>query len=715
MREKLNKRTYRRTGRLEILYITIAAATAITAWSLDSLLKKNNSSERGRVVLSMDFEENPIMSGWKSLGDQNSWTGLQSASGKRSVKVEGQGWISPLVESEPSQWYRLSFRSRAKATGNALQGETAGTCLIIISDLQANDNERKIELEVPLSSDWEISEFRFRTFAPHPFSEGVATQIIRIWFNSKIKIQYYVDDVVLERANENEVAKWADKDFGKVSGRFTNEYREKHLKFLPMTMEKLRGRKRLNIALVGDESHNELVNAPLDFYLERAYPGCNVEIVTQINLNSDSGASETLIENFLEKRNVDLLLMGVGQRGGNLDAILSFVDKIQQRFARINGNIEMLFLYNSGRGVDGADIFKSSMESLDYVSPKSMQDEGRDRVVQLAADKRIELLDLSNYHSSFAPLLASGIRSGLPTNADLAPHINSVRRLLRDNADKVQLIGKILEAHFSPSNSGPDLNTAPLTLSMGNPIQTFDAARNVSDRTALFVLRKEYNVTGIERPVLAVIFDQGLRVFNRRLVADEAAFRVENHEARQFAYNFDRPLDLREGRITVYWSIAPGSNSVLHSDDFTLQLYTSKSIGPGGDRRSRVYFTTKSIGVSMLGFDATLEGKNEIEHAVEVPMDNVGSGNVRGKYRMLIAGDGGERVNVEVSSWDYRKMRWQGFIPYDRPGAEQLVMELSGARNLSGVDYIKSIVFETSHNGPILENILVTERPLFMK
>ncbi len=72
-------------------------------------------SVRGGTLLCTDFETNPATEGWTTNGvGMAEWTTNEAFSGDYSITCSNGGtWLSPMLNTTPLQWYRLSFKSLA--------------------------------------------------------------------------------------------------------------------------------------------------------------------------------------------------------------------------------------------------------------------------------------------------------------------------------------------------------------------------------------------------------------------------------------------------------------------------------------------------------------------------------------------------------------------------------------------------------------------------
>src|ERR1700678_3441015 len=70
---------------------------------------------RADMLLCTDFETDPLTQGWTTNGSGiATWTTNEAFSGTHSIAASNGGtWLSPMLNTTPLQWYRLSFKSLA--------------------------------------------------------------------------------------------------------------------------------------------------------------------------------------------------------------------------------------------------------------------------------------------------------------------------------------------------------------------------------------------------------------------------------------------------------------------------------------------------------------------------------------------------------------------------------------------------------------------------
>ena len=78
---------------------------------IDVRMRGVQGNEGDGKVMATDFETNPLLSGWLSVGSGAEWTNAEHVSGQRAIVVRQATWVSGVVPSEQLSWYRLIFRS----------------------------------------------------------------------------------------------------------------------------------------------------------------------------------------------------------------------------------------------------------------------------------------------------------------------------------------------------------------------------------------------------------------------------------------------------------------------------------------------------------------------------------------------------------------------------------------------------------------------------
>jgi hypothetical protein len=313
----------------------------------------------------------------------------------------------------------------------------------------------------------------------------------------------------------------------------------------------------------------------------------------------------------------------------------------------------------------------------------------------------------------FGPAAVANV--GPQAGSDGVPQSYWMRDWLHPNESGKEIMARILEAYFSPTGDNAATGGAVVDGGKSAPVRMFDPERNVEDRDTYSAVRREFGASAVERPALALRPGNEAMVRERAAGASGAAFRVPGQAIRESGYVFDEPLDVRSGDVLVYWSFRSDRSAGEENGKLTMHLAFSEPTAGGREDRSQVSLTVRPGAACVLGVGGGIEPKGVVEHLVEAPVENFIDLAKAAKFRLLLRWVGGDRVVVEAASWNPRSRRWEAFIPFDRPGAPPLVMELSTVRNLLGTSSFKSIHFEAQSAVPILESVLVAMRPSIIR
>ena len=147
----------------------------------------------GAIILYSTFERSPTSEGWIFRGPGASWV-IGGTSGTRSIRVQHPGptnytfddaWSSPLLNTTPLQWYRLSFNSKAPGTTNNPGSVGYGYWSATFYDKQTGNQLPDATFSsVFQSNNWVHNEFRFRTKATVGANGSLLPVQMRINFHS---------------------------------------------------------------------------------------------------------------------------------------------------------------------------------------------------------------------------------------------------------------------------------------------------------------------------------------------------------------------------------------------------------------------------------------------------------------------------------------------------------------------------------------------------
>jgi hypothetical protein len=615
-------------------------------------------------------------------------------------------------------WYRVAFRSKAieEVAGSNVRGYPE--CIISFYDRTGHRASSEVRLSVQCLDRWQANELRFR--AQSPFDEVGRPQSVtmRIEFSAPVGLSFYVDDFVLEETTTAEVAVSADKWYENLPDKLKYQPKATRWQRLSATLERFRRGGKVRIVVLGDQIQQSLANTPIDVFLERHYPACKVEIIPLVveKKGQSSGVDQT-IEGIIRLR-PNLLILGGSTSPNSLSELQTVVDRIRGGDALMRRKTDILLLtdMSSPNGVEGnATGFTSDIIELDQ-EPKNnalIPDDYRGRLLQFAAENNIEFLDLVGILSEFASGAVGAASFSAPGNSDGVPYSVSGRDWTHPSESSKQINARILEIYFAQSiEKKPGLHINRKTKDVVS-MRLFDAEGNVEDGETYAVVRREFGASVVERPVLARTFLHREGSIDQKSDGlNGMAFRVGSQRLREIGYVFDEPLDLRRNDVVVYWAFRTDRSAGDEQSRLAMSLcFAEPSVG----ERAQVSLAVRPGKASMLSVGGELDRVVAVEHEVEVPVENFSDSEKAAKFRLSLRWMGGDRVVAEADAWHPRLNRWEPFVPFDRPGAPPLVLELSVEKNLLGTTTFKALFFEAVSAKPKLEAVLVTLRPSMIR
>ncbi len=277
------------------------------------------SSTASAPLYSFDFRADPAKSGWTYTPSKNE--------GKLSF-VESEGWYSDKggtlagpainVTSNPYQFYRMTFRSKADGKGYyaVFFQDAAGKTLV--DDIYAS---------VYASKEWRDNEVLFRG------REGAATFIINFISQKPMHIQ----DLVVTAVSVAEAGDWADRLYAALPPLDYQPPAERW-KLLPKTMERLRAGGPLRVVMLGDSIINDTNNSNWDALVERRYPQAELHMNTSVRGSTGCWyyQNDEQFKSYVVDRKPELLIIGGisnGTRDGvdGISAIREVIRKIRER------------------------------------------------------------------------------------------------------------------------------------------------------------------------------------------------------------------------------------------------------------------------------------------------------------------------------------------------------------------------------------------------
>ncbi len=691
---------------------------AFLAYGVDRWLWLVRIDGNDGAILSADFERNPVLSGWKYFGGERGWSAATKA-GDRGLAIDQSGkWVSPSAGTDPLQWYRLSFKCRK--AGSAENGVRSGAiqCAVMFCDETGTVIQGSVNRAVQASERWERTELRFRAHPALDAAGALRPAVMRVEFTSTEVVPICIDDFLVEKTTASEVGDWSDRFYSKLSARLNYRGKDTRWMRLPGTMEKIRNRQRVRIVFLGDQIQEDLANTPIDVYLQRLYPGCTVEVISSTKAGAGVDYFKDHVADYVTRLRPDLLIVGGTSNPDEMVHFKSLVDEVCSSNVAGRRRTEILLLtnlWNSGATGEEAYRLTSAMRELDQEPEMNavIPDDYRGNLMQFAKENGVEFLDMMGIISEYVFGSSVGANVGPATDSDGVPYIYWKRDWLYSDGSGKEVMARILEAYFSPMEGDAAAGGMMRDEGKLTPVRMFDPERTADDRDTYSAVRRDFGASAVERPALALRSKAADGARERS--AEEATFRVPGQKIRESGYVFDQPLDVRSGDILVYWSFRSDRSAGEEESKLTMHLAFTEPTAGGREDRSQVSLTVRPGAACVLGVGGGIEAQGEVEHLVDAPVENFVDPAKPAKFRLLLRWVGGDSVVVEAASWNSRSRRWEAFIPFDRPGAPPLVMELSTVRNLQGTSSFKSIHFETQSVVAVLESVLVAMRPSMIR
>jgi hypothetical protein len=219
-------------------------------------------------------------------------------------------------------------------------------------------------------------------------------------------------------------------------------------------MEKLRKGQRLRVVMLGDSVQQDTANAPIDAWLQRLYPGAQIELISSTRGGTGVQYYKDHVGAFILAYQPDLLVIGGISHDDNTANFQSVVNQVRADDAAKGRTTEILILSKqwSPNNNGGTSYFLApGMKELDpvLVNNPSIPSDYRGRLLSFCASNQIEFLDMTGIASEFiyGPAAAAGI--GAP-NAQGAPYGYWMRDWVHANDRAKIILGRILEAYFAP-------------------------------------------------------------------------------------------------------------------------------------------------------------------------------------------------------------------------------------------------------------------------
>lgn len=422
-----------------------------------ALLASQQFAAVGQIPLADEFETDPLLSGWTRSGPGAEWTMSEAASAAHSLAAQTDSWSSPMLDTEPLQWYRLSFKSKAPGTVTNIGSIGYAFWSAVFYDangVQLMDDQYASVLQ---SSDWVANEARIR--AKHrPGPSGTLLPVrMKISFHPIGAQSLFIDDVVLESTSIEEVASWADNLYEGLPARLDYVPKANRWERIPRTMEKLRSGKTLRIVMLGDSVQADTANSPIDAFLQRAYPGSRVELISSTRGGTGVWYFMDHVAEYITDYLPDLLVIGGISQPDDMTPFQSVVNQVRAHDMLKSRTTEILLLTKawSSNNNFGNYFLAPGMRELNQdpsLNP-SVPENYRGHLLSFAYANDLEFLDMTGIAAEFIYGPATVVGVGAPANPNGDPYSFWLRDWVHSNDYGKQILGRELEIYFAPPPS----------------------------------------------------------------------------------------------------------------------------------------------------------------------------------------------------------------------------------------------------------------------
>lgn len=405
--------------------------------------------------MSTSFESDPSADGWTNTGAGACWTNGEAVSGSHSLYALTDNWSSPFLDTVPLQWYRLSFVSKAPGTVTNIGSIGYGYWSALFYDTNGVELKDDQYSSIYQSSGWVTNEFRIR--AKHKVGPGASLVAARLQVSFRpIGSQpLYIDDVLISTTTMEEVAQWADTMYDQIPAKLDYVPKATRWEHIPITMQKLRDGDTLRIVMLGDSVQQDTANSPVDAFLERAYPGAQVEFISSTKGGTGIQYYKDHVAEFATDYKPDLLVIGGISNEDNTNYFQSVVDQVRAYDVTNGSTTEIMILTRawSPNNNYGNYFLSPTMTELDPVPSNNLvvPDDYRGHLLNLTHNNNIEYLDMTGVASEFiyGPATPAGV--GAPTNSNGDPYSYWMRDWVHSNDHGKHILGRELEIFFAPA------------------------------------------------------------------------------------------------------------------------------------------------------------------------------------------------------------------------------------------------------------------------
>lgn len=412
------------------------------------------------TLLNTDFEINPLTQGWTTNGSGSAfWPTSDFFSASHSIAGSNDvSWLSPLLNTTPLQWYRLSFKSRSAGALNNPGSIGYGYWAAEFYDTNGNKlNDDQYSSVFP-SANWVTNEFRIRAKHTAGANATLVAARMQIRFRS-LGGPMFIDDVLVETTTPEEVAQWGDAYYDKLPAKLAYAPKSNRWSHLPLTLNRLRTAQNLRIVMLGDSVQQDTANAPWDAWLQRLYPGASIELISSTRGGTGVQYYKDHVAEFVLAYQPDLLCIGGISHGDDMANFQSVVDQVRADDSARGRTTEILILTRQwSPNIQGNYFFAPGMTELDSVAANNaggVPEDYRGHLLTFCAANNIEYLDLNGVASQFIYGPAAAASVGPPSNGNGDPYGIWMRDYVHSSDNGKMILGRMLEAFFAPA---PKLN-----------------------------------------------------------------------------------------------------------------------------------------------------------------------------------------------------------------------------------------------------------------
>lgn len=413
---------------------------------------------QSQTLLNTDFETDPTTQGWTTNGAGSAtWTTNEAFSGSHSLAASGGGtWLSPMLQTIPLQWYRLSFKSLAP--GVVDNPGAIGYAYWAAQFFDADGNLLTADQYSAIfqSSGWVTNEFRIRAKSLAGANATLLPVQMQIRFQS-IAPQVFIDDVLVEATTPAEVAQWGDTYYDTLPAKLAYVPKADRWAHLPRTMNRLRTGQNLRVVMLGDSVAQDTANAPIDAWLQRLYPGATIQMISSTRGGTGLDYYVNNMQTYVLAYQPDLLCVAGIDNPDDMTVYQSVVGQVLQDNLANGYTTEFLMLTEEwSPNIQSAQFcfVVTNLVELDQVpanNPGGVPPGFRGDLLTFCANNHLEYLDLTGVQCQFiyGPAAAAGV--GPPADANGDAYSFWMRDSVHSSDNGKLIQGRMLEAFFAPA------------------------------------------------------------------------------------------------------------------------------------------------------------------------------------------------------------------------------------------------------------------------